>query len=322
MRATASRPEGADNYVRWRRTIDEHLELRRLTWDEYGMFSWLCTKASPHAGVVRTSWPTLAEQTSLSPNHVGEVSRTWSAGAREHGHGRRAGGEAVLEDARGPIGRRPAARAAAGSDSLRGDVGGLAGALRGDRDAGSQGIPSAGQAPRPRLCRVAHRHDRAARRGCLRCGAPAEAGGRGHDPARAGHADEDAPTRLPEWQARAAADLSKAEGGGTARGFFEWPQYEAVRQRLAPDLQVAVTVAYTPRWRMQSEVLALERRHLDLGAGTLRLDPGMAKNDEGRVVYPPPSSGRSWANSSSASESSSGARGGSCRGSFRISGHG
>ena len=68
-------------------------------------------------------------------------------------------------------------------------------------------------------------------------------------------------------------------------GFFEWPQYEAVRRRLAPDLQVAVTVAYTLGWRMQSEVLALERRHLDLGAGTLRLDPGMAKNDEGRVVY-------------------------------------
>lgn len=28
-------------------------------------------------------------------------------------------------------------------------------------------------------------------------------------------------------------------------GFFERPQYEAVRRRLEPDLQVAVTVAYT-----------------------------------------------------------------------------
>ena len=36
---------------------------------------------------------------------------------------------------------------------------------------------------------------------------------------------------------------------------------------------------------MQSEVLTLERRHLDLEAGTLRLDPGMAKNDDGRIVY-------------------------------------
>jgi integrase len=36
---------------------------------------------------------------------------------------------------------------------------------------------------------------------------------------------------------------------------------------------------------MQSEVLSLERRHLDLTAGTLRLDPGSTKNGEGRVVY-------------------------------------
>ena len=36
---------------------------------------------------------------------------------------------------------------------------------------------------------------------------------------------------------------------------------------------------------MQSEVLALERRHLDLDAGTPRLDPGTTKNDDGRVVY-------------------------------------
>jgi hypothetical protein len=36
---------------------------------------------------------------------------------------------------------------------------------------------------------------------------------------------------------------------------------------------------------MQSEVLALERRQLEPEAGTLRLDSGMTKNDEGRVVY-------------------------------------
>jgi len=36
---------------------------------------------------------------------------------------------------------------------------------------------------------------------------------------------------------------------------------------------------------MQSEVLPLESRPLDLAAGTLRLDPGSTKNDDGRVVY-------------------------------------
>ena len=39
---------------------------------------------------------------------------------------------------------------------------------------------------------------------------------------------------------------------------------------------------------MQSEVLALETRQLDLAAGTIRLDPGSTKNDEGRAVYRTP----------------------------------
>jgi integrase len=58
-----------------------------------------------------------------------------------------------------------------------------------------------------------------------------------------------------------------------------------VRRRLAPDLQAATAIAYTCGWRTQSEVLRLERRQLDLDAGTLRLDPGMTKNDDGRLVY-------------------------------------
>jgi len=73
-------------------------------------------------------------------------------------------------------------------------------------------------------------------------------------------------------------------------GFFEGDQYEAVRRRLPPDLQVATAVSYTFGWRTQSEVLTLERRHLDLGAGTLRLDPGMTKNDQGRASSTSPPS--------------------------------
>ena len=44
------------------------------------------------------------------------------------------------------------------------------------------------------------------------------------------------------------------------RGFFEREQFEAVRRRLAPDLQVAVTIAQTLGWRMQSEVLPGQQR--------------------------------------------------------------
>lgn len=71
-------------------------------------------------------------------------------------------------------------------------------------------------------------------------------------------------------------------------GFFEPAQYEAVRRELPADLQVAIALQHTLGWRGQSEVLTLERRHLDLEAGCIRLDPGSTKNDDARVVYLPP----------------------------------
>jgi hypothetical protein len=67
--------------------------------------------------------------------------------------------------------------------------------------------------------------------------------------------------------------IRKLKEADPRSGFFEPEQFASVRKHLPDDLQAAVTVAYTFGWRMQSEVLALERRHLDLDAGTLRLDP-------------------------------------------------
>ena len=68
-------------------------------------------------------------------------------------------------------------------------------------------------------------------------------------------------------------------------GFFEAEQYAAVRRHLSADLQTGCDVAYTFGWRMQSEVLALERRHVDLVGGRLTLRAGETKNDEGREVF-------------------------------------
>ncbi len=68
-------------------------------------------------------------------------------------------------------------------------------------------------------------------------------------------------------------------------GFFERGQFEAVRRHLPEDLQVAVTIAHTFGWRIRSEVLNLKLTQVDLKAGTLRLDPGQTKNDDGRLVY-------------------------------------
>ena len=68
-------------------------------------------------------------------------------------------------------------------------------------------------------------------------------------------------------------------------GFFEAEQYAAVRRHLPAHLQTACDVAYTFGWRMQSEVLTLERRHVDLTGGRLTLHAGETKNDAGREVF-------------------------------------
>jgi integrase len=68
-------------------------------------------------------------------------------------------------------------------------------------------------------------------------------------------------------------------------GFFEQGQFTAVRRHLPRDLQVAVTIAHTYGWRIRSEVMSLKLTQVDLDMGTLRLEPGETKNNDGRLVY-------------------------------------
>jgi integrase len=79
--------------------------------------------------------------------------------------------------------------------------------------------------------------------------------------------------------------IERLQEGAPRKGFFEEEQYHAVRRHLAEDLKAATLIAYTYGWRIDSEVLPLERSQLDLEAGTLRLDGGTTKNDDGRIVY-------------------------------------
>src|SRR5260370_21917647 len=79
--------------------------------------------------------------------------------------------------------------------------------------------------------------------------------------------------------------IRKRKEAAPREGFFEREAFLSVRKHLDEDRQVALGLAYGLGWRMQSEVLSLERRQLDLDAGTLRLEPGTTKNDEGRTVY-------------------------------------
>lgn len=65
-------------------------------------------------------------------------------------------------------------------------------------------------------------------------------------------------------------------------GFFERAMFEAVRAALPEPLRPIATFAYLTGWRM-SEILSLQWRHVDLQAGTVRLDPGTTKNRDGRL---------------------------------------
>jgi hypothetical protein len=69
------RPAGANHYLKLRRSLDEHLQSGRMTWNEFAMFIWLCLKASPRNGVIRTSWPHLAIETRLPVKHVEQLCR-------------------------------------------------------------------------------------------------------------------------------------------------------------------------------------------------------------------------------------------------------
>jgi len=60
-----------------------------------------------------------------------------------------------------------------------------------------------------------------------------------------------------------------------------------MRVHLPEDLSVAADVDYRLGWRVQSEVLTLERRHIDLEAGVIRLEAARSKNRRGRVCYLP-----------------------------------
>jgi len=66
------------------------------------------------------------------------------------------------------------------------------------------------------------------------------------------------------------------------QGFFERDQFEAVRGHLPDALKPVAHFAYITGWRV-SEIVRLEWRQVDFGAGTVRLEPGTTKNRDGRT---------------------------------------
>jgi integrase len=66
-------------------------------------------------------------------------------------------------------------------------------------------------------------------------------------------------------------------------GFFEREQIDRILARLPAPIRPAVQFAYITGWRVPSEVLKLQWRHVDFEARVVRLDPHTTKNDEGRT---------------------------------------
>ncbi len=66
-------------------------------------------------------------------------------------------------------------------------------------------------------------------------------------------------------------------------GFFEHPEYLAVRQHLIPDHQDVLDFAYYSGWRRR-EITGLIWPDVDLDGGVTRLSPGRSKSQRGRVL--------------------------------------
>lgn len=78
-------------------------------------------------------------------------------------------------------------------------------------------------------------------------------------------------------------DFDLLDEDNARQGFFERKQLDAILAKLPADVRPIIEVAYETGWRVTSEVLTRQWRHVDLKAGWLRLEPGEAKNREGRM---------------------------------------
>ena len=80
-----------------------------------------------------------------------------------------------------------------------------------------------------------------------------------------------------------APHIPMLQENNARQGFFEREQFDAVNVKLPNALKAVVTFAYFTGWRVPSEVLPLQWSRVDRAAKTIRLEPGEAKNREGRT---------------------------------------
>jgi integrase len=68
------------------------------------------------------------------------------------------------------------------------------------------------------------------------------------------------------------------------KGFFEYHEYVSLKDALPTEIKPIVTFAFHSGWR-KNEILGLTWDKVDLKQGTVCLDPGETKNEEGRTLY-------------------------------------
>lgn len=81
----------------------------------------------------------------------------------------------------------------------------------------------------------------------------------------------------------ARPDFAMLRENNTRKGFVEREQLDAILAHLPAEARPPVLVAYLTGWRMFSEVLTRQWRHVDLKARWLRLEPGEGKTGQGRM---------------------------------------
>src|SRR5712691_2390917 len=67
------------------------------------------------------------------------------------------------------------------------------------------------------------------------------------------------------------------------KGFVEPAELEAPLAHLPDSVRALVEVAYITGWRIKSEILTRQWKHVDFVNGWLRLEPGETKNGDGRM---------------------------------------
>jgi integrase len=78
-------------------------------------------------------------------------------------------------------------------------------------------------------------------------------------------------------------DIPLLRESNARQGFLEEAHLEAILVHLAEHLRPVVRAARITGWRIASELLTRQWRHVDLVAGWLRLEPGEGKTGEGRM---------------------------------------